>query len=344
MTQQDEISGNALKRKAHRNAAELNTWTKQRHEAALEPDLPIIDTHHHLWENENGRYLLNEFVEDISTGHNIIASVFMENGWMQPVEEVKFINSIATMSASGAYGKSRVCAGIVGTADLTLGDRVQPLLERLVEEGNGRFRGIRFGTAWDGTDSAAKFGRRNTPRHQLLDPTLRKGLARLQALGLSFDAWMFYPQLPELADLLRAFPNTNVILGHAGGLLRMPHGTSSEEFEIWRKNIHELSRFPNLSIKAGGVGMLHCGWDFHTRELPPSSEELAAAWRPYVEVCIDAFGVDRCVVESNFPADKVTCGYGVLWNAMKRITQEFSAAEKAALYHDSAARVYRLAV
>ncbi len=349
MAQPYEFRGNA-----YRNLAELNTWTKKREEAALEPDLPILDPHHHVWDVERGRYLIHELVEDVITGHNIIATVFIEAGSMyradgpadmKPVGEVEFVNGIAAMSASGHYGKARLCAGIVGHADLALGDRARPVLEALIAAGNGRLRGIRHGVCWD-TGNAAKFGRREVPRHQVLDLTFRKGFAHLQPLGLSFESWQFHPQLPDLVDLLRAFPETNVILNHVGGLLGIPphDGKRDEVFKIWRGHILELAQFPNLTVKVGGLGMLYCGWDFHLRDIPPSSEELAATWRPYIETCIEAFGPKRCMMESNFPVDKQSCGYGVLWNALKRITKNCSAAEKAALYRDTAARVYRLAV
>jgi predicted TIM-barrel fold metal-dependent hydrolase len=230
----------------------------------------------------------------------------------------------------------------VGHADLTLGDRVQPVLEALIAAGNGRFRGIRHGVTWD-TGNAAKFGRRQVPPHQVMDPVFRQGLARLKPLGLSFESWQFHPQLPDTVDLLRAFPDTSVILNHVGGPLGLPpHGNREEVFAIWRGHIRELAQFPNLSVKLGGLGMLYLNWDFHLRDVPPSSEELAAAWRPYIETCIETFGVNRCMMESNFPVDKQSCGYGVLWNALKRITQRCSAAEKAALYRGTAARVYRL--
>ena len=261
----------------------------------------------------------------------------------KPIGEVEFVNGIAAMSASGTYGKSRICAGIVGRADLTLGDRVQPVLEALIKAGNGRFRGIRYSTTWE-PDMSRFEGKRLTPRHQILDPTFRRGFACLQPLGLSFDTWLFFPQLPDLLELLRAFPDANIILNHAGGMLGIPpHNDKREEvFAVWRNHIRELAQFSNLSIKVGGFGMLHCGWDFHLRDVPPSSEELSATWRPYVETCIEAFGPGRCMMESNFPKDKQSCGYGVLWNALKRITQGCSPAEKAALYRDTAARVYRL--
>jgi predicted TIM-barrel fold metal-dependent hydrolase len=341
-----------------RLVAELNAWANQNREVALEPGLPIIDAHHHLYDDKHrGRYLTDELAEDVKgSGHNVVATVFMEAGSMyrvdglaamQPVGEVEFANGIAAMSASGRYGAPRLCAGIVGNAELMLGEKVQAVLEALIAAGNGRLRGIRYGTTWDGTDSAARYGRRATPRHQLLEPVLRRGLARVHALGLSFDAWMFYPQLPELIELLRVSPELNVILNHAGGLLRMPPpggNAGHEEFATWRSHVRELAQFPNLSLKVGGFGMPNCGWSFHLRRVPPSSEELAEAWRPYVETCVEVFGASRCMMESNFPPDQQTCGYGVLWNAMKRITHGYSAAEKAALYRDTAARVYRLAV
>jgi predicted TIM-barrel fold metal-dependent hydrolase len=337
-----------------RTLADATAWTQQRNEAALEPDLPIIDPHHHVWDDEErGRYLIHELAADVNSGHNVVATVFVEAGTMyradgpvamRPVGQNEFVNGIAAMSASGRYGKARLCAGIVGHADLMLGDEAKPVLEALIAAGGGRFRGIRHGLVWD-TGNAAKFGRRQVPQHQALDPVFRKGFACLKPLGLSFEAWLFHPQLPDLVDLLRAFPDTTVIMNHCGGLLGIPpHDNRAEVYKVWDANIRAVARFPNVNVKIGGLGMMYCGFDFQLRDMPPSSEELAAAWRPYVEACIDAFGPNRCMMESNFPVDKQTCGYGVLWNALKRITKNCSAAEKAALYRDTAARVYRLAV
>lgn len=337
-----------------RHQHEVTAWTKKRQEDVLEPDLPIIDPHHHVWDSGRGRYLIHELAEDVNSGHNVIATVFIEAGSMyradgpeamKPVGEVEFVNGIAAMSASGKYGKTKLCAGIIGHADLMLGDKVQPVLEALTAAGNGRFRGIRHGVTWD-TGNAAKFGRRQPPQHQVLDPVFRKGFAHLKPLGLSFESWQFHPQLPDTVDLLRAFPETNVILNHCGGLLGIaPHdGNREEVFAVWRNHMRELVQFPNLTVKVGGLGMTYCGWEFHLGEMPPSSEELATAWRPYVETCIELFGANRCMMESNFPVDKESTGYCVLWNALKRITQNCSAAEKSALYRDTAARVYRLAI
>ncbi|MES2562069.1 MAG: amidohydrolase family protein [Pseudomonadota bacterium] len=349
MAQAYEFRGNA-----YRHGEELNAWAKQGVEAALEPDLPIIDPHHHVWDDGRKRYLIHELAEDVNSGHNILATVFIEAGSMyradgpeamKPVGEVEFVNGIAGMSASGGYGRTRLCHGIIGHADLTLGDDVQPVLEALNEAGNGRFRGIRHGVCWD-IGKGASFGRRKVPQHQVLDPKFRKGLARLAPMGLSFESWQFHPQLPDTIDLMRAFPDTNVILNHVGGPLHIaPHdGDRDEVFKIWRGDIRQLAKYPNLTVKLGGLGMLYCNWDFHLRDQPPSSEELATVWRPYIEECIAAFGPTRCMMESNFPVDKQSCGYGVLWNAMKRITQGCSASEKAALYQETAARVYRLEI
>lgn len=336
---------------AYRHGAELHEWTQKREEPALEPELPIVDTHHHLYDDHRKRYLLDELLRDTNSGHNIVSTVFIEAGSMwraggpeeeRPIGEVEFANGVAAMSASGIYGKTRACAAIVGHADMRLGDGVKAVLEKLIDAGNGRLKGIRFGVCWD-TGDAAKYGRYKLPPHLVLDPTFRKGFTHLAPLGLSFESWQFHPQLPDVPELLRAFPDTSVILNHVGGVLGIaPHENKREVFETWRKSIRALAPFPNLSIKLGGLGMLYSGWDFHLREAPASSEELAETWRPYIETCIETVGAERCMMESNFPVDKQSCGYGVLWNAMKRITKNCSAAEKAALYSGTAARVYRL--
>ena len=338
----------------HRKLAELNKWARQRNEAALEPGLPIIDTHHHFWDDEHrGCYLIDGLMKDVNTGHNIIASVYVEDRSkyrddyalpMQPKGEIEFVSEVVASLPAGRVGNFQPCLGIVGHADLMLGDGVRPVLEAMVAAGKGRMRSIRYALAWLGTGNE-RYGPRNVPAHLAADAVFRQGFAHLQALGLSFDAWMFHPQLLDLEELLRAFPDTKVILNHAGGPVGVPpYENRDEVFRIWRGHLQTLAQFPNLSIKVGGLGMPRCGRNFHFRDVPPSSEELAVAWRPYVEVCIEAFGVGRCMMESNFPVDKQSCGYGVLWNAMKRITQGCSAMEKSALYRDTAAQWYRLGV
>jgi len=340
---------------SYRNDADLKAWLAKRpREAALEPALPIIDPHHHFWDTPHrGRYFLPELLDDIGGGHNIVATVFLEcqamyrkhgPAEMAPVGEVEFVNGIAAMSASGNYGPCRVAEAIIGHADLTKGARVREVLEAQMAVGGGRFRGIRYGVSWDGSEAVAKFVSRVVPPHLVRDATFREGFSELAKLGLSFESWQYHPQLPDAIDLARAFPDTAIILNHVGGVLGVGpyHGRRPEILAGWRKDISELAKCPNVNVKLGGIGMTSFGFDFHEREVPPSSEELAAAWRQYVEPCIEAFGVERCMFESNFPPDKQSCGYTELWNAFKRITAGASAAEKTALYSGTAARVYRL--
>ncbi|MCW2869496.1 amidohydrolase family protein [Actinacidiphila oryziradicis] len=341
----------------YRNDADLKAWLAKRPpETALEPALPIIDPHHHLWDTPHrGSYFLPDLLADIGGGHAIVATVYLEcqsmyrkhgPAEMAPVGEVEFVNGIAAMSASGNYGPCRVAEGIVGYADLRLGARVRDVLEAEITAGGGRFRGIRQGVAWDGDPSVGKFASRMVPPHLVRDPTFREGFAQLAKLGLSFESWQYHPQLPDAIDLAKAFPDTTIILNHVGGVLGVgPYsGHRSEILSAWQKDIKDLAKCPNVNVKLGGIGMTSFGFEFHERNVPPSSEELAAAWRQYIEPCIEAFGVDRCMFESNFPPDKQSGGYTELWNAFKRITAGASGAEKTALYSGTAARVYRLTV
>ena len=343
---------------AYRNNADLAAWLAKRpREPALEPELPIIDPHHHLWDTPaRGHYFLPELLADLGTpgngGHNIVSTVFLEcqamfrasgPDEMKSVGEVEFVNGQAALSASGQFGKARACEAIIGWADLTLGAPVRPVLEALITAGNGRFRGTRYGTSWD-EGLAGKFTSRAMTRHRLLDPKFREGFAELGKLGLTFDSWHFHPQLPDLVDLARKFPNQTIIVDHVGGVLGVGRyeGKNAEIMPVWRKSIAELAACPNVNMKLGGLGMSSFGFGFEFRDAPPSSEELAKAWRPYIEPCIEAFGVNRCMFESNFPPDKQSCGYTELWNAFKILTKGASAAEKTALYSGTAARVYRM--
>jgi L-fuconolactonase len=261
------------------------------------------------------------------------------------VGEVEFVNGIAAQSASGQYGKMRACEAIIGWADLMLGNRVRAVLEEEIAVAGGRFRGVRYGTSWD-EGLAGKHVSRPIPRHRLLDPKFREGFAELGKLGLTFDSWHFFPQLPDLVDIARAFPGQPIIVDHVGGHLGIGQyaGKQAETLPVWKKNMQDLAGCPNVVVKLGGLGMTTFGFGFEFRETPPSSQELAAAWKPYIETCIELFGPDRCMFESNFPPDKQSCGYTELWNAFKIITKGASAAEKTALYSGTAARVYNMIV
>lgn len=333
-------------------------WLALTQEDTLEPNLPICDSHHHLWDNRPNqvepRYLLDEFLTDLNSGHNIISTVFVQCGAMHKaygseamrvVGETEFVNGIAAMSASGAYGPTRIAAGIVGQLDLNLGDAVAPVLEAHLQAGGGRFRGIRHSVAWDPSGTAP--GPRSqavTHPHLYLDAGYRIGFAQLGRYDISFEGWCYHHQIPELTDLARAFPDTTIILNHFGG----PLGVGSyadkrdEILPRWRQDITELAMCENVMAKLGGINMKRNGFGWHKREQPPTSQELMEATRPYYEHAIEQFGVDRCLFESNYPVDKVSCSYNVLWNSFKRLTAQYSADEKSKLFHDTAARIYRL--
>ena len=327
-------------------------WLALRQEDIIDPERPIVDPHHHLWDRGGQRYLIDELAADIASGHNIIATVYVEarsmyraNGpeALRPAGEIEFANGAAAMSASGGYGPAAICAGIVGHANLLLGDAARPVLEAEIAAGQGRFRGIRHSSAWDADPNVAHMYA-SRPKGLLLDPTFRKGFSCLAPLGLSFDAWLFHPQIAELADLARAFPDTRIVLDYCGGPLGIGSYANrrAEIFPVWKASIAEIAKCPNVRVKLGGLAMRLLGYDFHERPQPPSSEEAAAAWRPYIETCIEAFGPERCMFESNFPPDKGQCSYQVIFNAFKRIAAQYSEAEKTALFSKTATDFYRL--
>lgn len=327
-------------------------WLATTPEEALDPAQPIIDPHHHLWDRPGWRYLLDEMLADIASGHDIRATVLVQARAfhradgpeeLRPVGETQFAAGIAAMCESGTYGKVRVCQGIVGFADLTRGEAAGAVLDAHIAAGNGRFRGIRHIATWD--PDPAMLNPAYRPAQDMLDsPGFRAGIAELGRRGLSFDAWLYFHQIPRLTALARAFPQVPMVLDHCGGILGIGRyeGRREEVFAAWQAHMRELAACPNVMVKLGGLGMRLPGFGFEARERAPSSAELAAAWRPWMEGCIEAFGASRCMFESNFPVDKGGYAYGVGWNAMKRIAAGASAAEKADLFWRSAARFYRL--
>jgi predicted TIM-barrel fold metal-dependent hydrolase len=327
-------------------------WLDRHREEIIDPARPIVDPHHHLWDGARPRYLLDEILKDVGSGHNIVATVFVECRSMYratgpvsmaPVGEVEFVNGVAAMSASGNYGKARLCDGIVGNADLRAGADVKAVLEAEIKAGGGRFRGIRQVSAWT-SDPDVMRPMASRPQELLENNAFREGFACLAPLGLSFDAFLLHPQIPELVELARAFPQTRIVLDHVGGAIGLGSYASrrDEVFGDWRASLRALSTCENVFIKLGGLGMRLGGFYFHSREIPPSSQELAEAWRPYIESCIEAFGPSRSMFESNFPPDKGTCSYAVLWNTFKRLTANYSEAEKTAMFAGTAAHFYRL--
>ncbi|MGE5510720.1 MAG: amidohydrolase family protein [Bacteroidota bacterium] len=331
-------------------------WLDLVKEEVLDPDLPICDPHHHLWDKQAGReqdrYLLDEMLEDVSGGHNIVSTVFVECGAMfksdgpeafRCVGETEFVNGIAAMCASGIYGKTQIAKGIVGTVDFRIGDATADVLDAQIAAGNGRFRGIRRGAFWH-ESPAVRNHRTNPPEGMLLREDFRTGFKHLAPRKLSFEAWVAHTQIGDVTSLARAFPDTVIVLDHCGGPVGIgPYaGKMDEVFQFWKTQIDELATCPNVVVKLGGLNMDINGFEWDRRPKPPSSAELAQATRRYFEHLIDRFGVHRCMFESNFPVDKRSCSYTVLWNSFKLLTKGYSRSERAALFHDTASWVYRL--
>ncbi len=325
-------------------------WLGRRAEEIIDPTLAIIDPHHHLWDREGmGLYLLDELHGDTGAGHRVEATVFIECGWsyladgpeeLRPVGETAAVAEVAAASVTGPGAEIR---GIVGFADLTLGDAVDAVLDAHVDAGQGRFRGIRHATAFD-PDPAIRRTHTRPAAALMADTSFRRGVARLAAHDLSFDAWLYHPQIPELTELARAVPECTFVLDHLGGMLGTgPYADRRDEIlRKWRLDMAELAGCPNVTVKLGGIGMVVFGLGFENGELPPSSDELVAAWGGPIQYAIEQFGADRCMFESNFPVDKMSCSYATLWNAFKKVATGASAAERSALFHDTAARTYRI--
>ncbi|MFT3816590.1 MAG: amidohydrolase family protein [Rubrivivax sp.] len=321
-------------------------------EEILDPELAIIDTHHHLWDLPGFRYLLPEFVADLQCGHKLVATVFNEchamyraggPPEMRPVGEVEFCAGMAAMSDSGQYGSTRINAGIVGFADLRLGDRVAAVLEAQLMAGGGRFKGVRHAAGWD-ADPAIGNSHSSPGPGLYRDAAFRQGLKRLFSYGLSFDAWVFFPQLADAVDLARSFPDEPIVMCHMGGALGYGAYANrrDEVFAAWKAGMAELARCENVTVKLGGAMVRLAAFDYGREPQPVSSERLAALWGPYVTTCIELFGPRRCMVESNFPVEKVGVSYRTLWNGFKRMTAELSGAEKRSVFSETARRVYRL--
>lgn len=326
-------------------------WRSQLHEDAIDPDVPIIDPHHHLWPGlayyQDGPYMLDDFHEDTEAGHNIAATVYVdayanysEDGpeHFRPVGETAFAVNVAEESQRRGYS-TRFCHGIVSNINLHHPD-AQAVLEAHKEAGAGRLKGVRQIACWD-------------PAHTELfdslpeyyeDPAFREGFSRLSPMGLTFDTCLYHFQLPQVERLVRDFPDTTIIVDHFGTPLGTgPYtGRRRVAVEEWRPLIAAVSQFPNVVVKLGGLGMFVAGYDWQDRPTPPSSDELVAENGDLYHFTIDLFGPDRCMFESNFPVDGLSSSYAVLWNSHKKIATRYSAEERSAMFFDTANRIYDL--
>lgn len=341
----------------HRNPhlAVDQTWLDRTIEPILRPGLPIIDAHHHLWDREYYPYELDRLLADFDSGHDVRASVFVqckakyrEHGpeRLAPVGETEYVNRAAddALGIRGRDGRVRQAnAGIVAWADLSLGAPVEEVLVAHANAAPRRLRGIRNIAGWD-EDASINTSIYTPPQGMLLDRRFREGFARLAPLNLSFDTWLYHTQLDELDDLAASFPETRIIIDHMGGPIGAGRYAArrDEVFATWRAAIGRIARRPNVSMKLGGMAMPFFGFGLREASVPAGSEATARMWRPYVEVCIDAFGPSRCMFASNFPVDKGSVSYPILWNTFKRLAAPYSDAEQARLFAGTAAEVYRL--
>lgn len=325
-------------------------WLALTSEPVIDPDLPIVDAHHHLWVQDGNPYLLDEIATDLASGHDVRATVFVEAHYgyrgdgpahLAPVGETEKVAAIARDAR--ARGLPAIAAGIVAHADLTLGDAVADVLDAHAEAAGGALRGIRHSVSLDPAfpDGIVV---RPAPEGLLADSAYRAGLRALHRKGLSYDAMLYSCQLRELTALATAMPDLPIVLDHIGCIVGVgPYeGREAELFRSWRKDMAMLAQCDNVTVKIGGFGMIICGARWHEAPAPPSSAVLAQAWRPYVETCIELFGARRCMFEGNFPVDKAMYSYRTMWNAFKRLTVSASPGERADLFGGTAARFYRL--
>ena len=329
------------------------SWISQLNELPLEPDLPIIDPHHHFWVRPDPEqtYVLDDLILD-TAGHNIRQTVFIECNSMYrdtgdrilaPIGETEYVQGIAAQSASGQFGDMRAAAGIVGFADLTLGEAVSRVLEAHIIASPNRFRGIRHQATWDASDDVPN-SRINPPESLFLSSEFREGFSQLEKHNLSFEAWLYHTQIGELQDLANHFPNTTIILNHLGGPIGIgPYSRDrSSVFSVWKEAITGLAKCPNVYAKVGGIQMPVNGFGWEKLQSPPTSDDLLAINAPWYKHIIEAFGASRCMFESNFPVDKQSCSYSVLWNQFKKLAQDFSEGDRERLFHDTALEVYKL--
>ena len=329
-------------------------WLVLRTETAVEPELPIVDPHHHLWDRPDHRYMAHDYMDDIRTGHTVVSTVFVQCRSMlrkdgprdmAPVGEVDFANGAAALGASGLFEPTRVCEAIVGGADLALGDGVVPVLEAMIAVAGKRFRGVRNPVVWHENSEVQSSTASPPPRGLMSTQAFRKGVRQLARMDLSLDVWAYHTQLDEIQALARENPDMPVIVDHMGG----PIGVGPYARDLpgmladWAAGLHRLASLPNTFIKFGGAGMPVFGFGFHEATRPPSSDDLVRAWKRHYETCLHAFGPQRFMFESNFPVDNGSFSYAVLWNAFKKLSAGCSAAERHDMLAATAARVYRLA-
>ena len=339
------------------NSRPDQAWLDQLREAPLDPDQPIIDAHHHLWLERADRgfpYPIEELAGDVTSGHKVIATVCIQCGTHYRKDGPEHLRSIGETEwvdgAAEAYARKHpdgpaLCTAFVGHVDLRRDPGLVDEALQAHQAASRRFRGIRQSSTWS-DDPEISAGRKVNDGHLYLDPAFRRGFSRLARQGLSFDAYLFHPQLADLVDLARSFPDTLIVMDHLGTPLGQGRYAATRDavFREWRRSIDELARCPNVHVKLGGAAMPMLGFHWDRRASPPSSDEQVEATGHFFKCLIDAFSPSRCMFESNFPVDKLGCGYVPLWNSFKKMAASFSAHERADLFGGTASRFYRLGI
>ena len=331
-------------------------WLNQLIEDPILPNIPIIDPHHHLWDVGFGRYYIEELLEDInSSGHNIVSTVYIMSSSntkiyskdgleeFKPLTEIEFATSEGKRADLIPNNKVKVNASIVGSVDLTYGNKLKPVLEKAVNISEGRLKGIRMLLA-SHTDPRISSGAVKSDLGLMLHPNFIDGAKCIQDANLSLDFWIYHTQLNEMEKIARALPDLTIILNHIGGPIHLGEyeGKQAATHREWRSAMMRLSRIPNINVKLGGLGMAVNGAKFHNSKFPPNSVQLSDVWKPWIYETIDMFGFDRCMFESNFPVDKGSCSYGALWNAFKIIAKDMSDDEINKLFSKNAAKIYKI--
>lgn len=317
----------------------------------IDAHIPIVDCHHHLWKRSESSYLIDDYARDAAGGHHLVASVFVECSTMyhaqgpahlRSVGEAEFVTDMVRRAETEGLGPARICAAFIGGCDLASGDLVEETLAALAQASGGRLRGIRGAAAWDEDPSINTGLRPYAPRDLLLSPDFQAGVGRLSKNNLIYEAWQYFPQLPQLCVVADRFEDLPIVVNHCGGLLGLGRYAAPDNFARWKAAVEKVSRRPNVYMKVGGLSPRRCGFGFESRPAPASAIELAGLWRPYVETCIELFGAERCMFESNFPPDRVAGGFATIWNALKLAASACSDAEKRMLFCDNARDLYRI--
>lgn len=321
-------------------------WLNQVIETVIEPDLPIVDPHHHLWPNGTGMgYGLEELKADTTDGHRIINTVFVECGAVydrRSSDPFACVAETAYVAGEAERDPDHLIAGIVAKADLR-SDHLAEILDAHTEAGLGRFRGIRHALAFAHHPEVLSIPGRG-PEGLAYDPDFQRGVALLGARGLTYDSWHYHYQNREFLDLARAVPDTIMVLDHFGTPIGVgPYAAQKADILAqWKTDIAEIATCPNVVAKLGGMAMPDNGYGWNSAPQPATAAELIAAQADMYRHTIECFGPERCMFESNFPVDRMSLAYRTVWNAFKLMTKDFSPGERDALFSGTATRVYRL--